>query len=189
MSKSLIPVSKIEKHIYLMRGQKVMFDFHLAELYGVETRALKQQVRRNIDRFPEDFMFILTKDEWKELITNCDNLLGDQKFTPVTPMAFTEQGVAMLSSVIKSKRAIDVNIGIMRTFVKLREIISTHKELAQKLAELERKIEQHDEDIHSIFEAIRQLMTPPEETTPKKIGFTIDSHAKTKQIKSHRKAT
>ena len=97
MKQEIIHTESIEKKIYIIRNQKVMFDFHLAELYSVENRSLKQQVRRNIERFPQDFMFILTKNEWKELITNCDNLFGDQKFTPSSPMVFTEQGVAMLS--------------------------------------------------------------------------------------------
>ena len=167
----LIPQEIIENKILLIRGRKVMLDRDLAMLYGVETRTLNQAVRRNINRFPEDFMFQLTKEEmgnWKSqiVISNKDKM-GLRK----RPYAFTENGVAMLSSVLNSERAIEVNIQIMRTFTKIREILSTHKELAHKLAQLERKIEKHDDAIKVIFNAIRQLMTPPPETKKGKIGF------------------
>ena len=137
-----------------------MFDRDLAGLYGVSTKRLNEQVRRNIKRFPRDFMFQLTEEEKKEVVAICDHL-QILKFSAYLPCVFTEQGVAMLSSVLNSKKAIQVNIVIMRAFVKLRQILSTNKELAHKLDELERKIEKHDEEISSIFEAIRQLMTPP----------------------------
>ncbi len=114
-----------------------MLDFDLAQLYEVETRSLKQSVRRNIERFPVDFLFQLSEIEWKEVITNCDNLPKNVRFSPITPMAFTEQGVAMLSSVLRSKKAIIVNIAIMRTFVMIRQFALSHKELSQKLLELE----------------------------------------------------
>jgi phage regulator Rha-like protein len=167
--RSLIPRELIEKKILVIREQKVMLDRDLAVLYGVTTKILNQAVKRNIERFPEDFMFKLTKNEKEEVVTNCDHL-KILKFSPQLPYVFTEQGVAMLSSVLRSKRAIQVNIAIMRTFVKLREIFSTHKELVHKLNELERKFEKHDVEIHAIFEAIRQLMALPEKTK-KKIGF------------------
>lgn len=169
MANSLIVTNKIESKIFVIRTQKVMLDFDLAELYGVETRVLKQAVRRNIERFPKDFLFQLNKNEWQELITNCDKL-GSYKFSPSLPYAFTEQGVAMLSSVLKSKKAILVNIEIMRAFVKLREIIATHKELAEKLKELELKVDVHEQNISQIFEVIRQLLEPPEKKKIK-IGF------------------
>ncbi len=150
-----------------------MLDFHLAELYGVETKRLKQQVNRNLDRFPRDFMFQLTKEEFRSLRLQIATSKKGKGGTRYLPYAFTEQGVAMISTVLNTKQAIHVNIAIMRAFVKLREILSSHAELARKFAELERKIERHDEEIHDIFEAIRQLMEPPEQ--PKKqLGFSVE---------------
>ncbi|MCK4664414.1 MAG: ORF6N domain-containing protein [Bacteroidales bacterium] len=164
-----LPVLKednITNYIYLIRGEKVIFDFDLAMLYGVETRALKQQVRRNIDRFPVDFMFQLTKIEWKELITNCDKL-NQYKFSPITPFAFTEQGIAMLSSVLKSKKAIQVNIAIMRTFVQIRKLMQTNKDLADKIEKLETK---YNEQFKLVFKVIKQLIK--EKVKPRRrIGF------------------
>jgi hypothetical protein len=167
--KDLIPAEVIERQIYLIRGQRVMLSMHLAELYGVETRALNQAVKRNLQRFPEDFMFQINENEAYQVVSQ--NVIPHRKhFGGSLPYAFTEQGVAMLSSILKSEQAIKINIAIMRAFVKLREIISTNKELDHKLAELERKTEKHDEEIKGIFNAIRQLMTP---AVPKKgkIGF------------------
>jgi len=167
MHKILIPKEVVEQRIYLIREHKVMLDRDLAELYGVETRALNQAVRRNIRRFPSDFMFSLTREE----IMNLSQIVISSKIKHAPNVfVFTEQGVAMLSSVLNSERAMQVNIAIMRVFVKLREIFSTHKELAHKLSELERKIEKHDEEIKGIFEAIRQLMAV-EEKPKRKIGF------------------
>lgn len=160
----------IEKRIFLIRSQKVMMDRDLAELYGVSTRHLKRQVRRNIERFPEEFMFQLTDKEWDELVPIWHQF-KTRKHSYILPFAFTEHGVAMLSSVLNSERAIKINIIIIKTFVKLREILSTHKEMAHKLDELERKINRHDQDICTIFEAIRQLMAPPPEQPKRRIGF------------------
>ena len=165
----MVPVEAIERKIYLIRGQKVMLSTDLATLYGVEARALNQAVKRNIARFPEDFMFQLNSSEGEWLVSQ--NVIPHKKYLGgYLPYAFTEQGVAMLSSILKSERAVQVNIAIMRAFVKLREILSTHKELAHKLAEHERKIEKHDGEIKVIFDAIRGLMRPPE-PKKKKIGF------------------
>jgi len=169
--KKIIP-QVIERKIYLIRGHKVMLDSDLAKLYGVPTKRLNEQVRRNLKRFPEDFMFQLTWEETESLRSQNATLKRGQH-TKYRRYAFTEQGVAMLSSVLHSERAIQVNIGIMRAFVRLRQILSTHKELAYKLNELERKIEKHDEEIKTIFEAIRQLMLPPEKPR-RKIGFRTD---------------
>ena len=166
----LIPQETIENKIFLLRGKKVMLDRDLARLYGVTTGNLNKAVKRNIERFPKDFMFQLTKDEEKTLRFQFGSLKRGQH-PKYLPYVFTEQGVAMLSSVLRSKKAIQVNIAIMRVFVRLKEIISTHKELAHKLSELERKIERHDEEIRSIFEAIRQLMAPPPEKKRRIIGF------------------
>lgn len=158
---NLIPSEVIERKIYLIRGHKVMLDSDLARLYGVRTKNLNKAIKRNIERFPEDFMFQLTADEFKSLRFQFGTSKEGRGGRRYLPFVFTEQGVAMLSSVLQSRRAIQVNIAIMRVFVKIKQILSTHKELAHKLNELERKIEKHDEDISSIFEAIRQLMSPP----------------------------
>ncbi|MEW6185113.1 MAG: ORF6N domain-containing protein [Thermodesulfobacteriota bacterium] len=167
---SLVPMEIIEKKILLIRGQKVMLDADLAELYGVPTKALKQAVKRNIKRFPSDFMFILTYQEVRNLrsqfVTSSLSSWGGARYSP---MAFTEQGVAMLSSVLNSERAIEVNILIIRAFVKLREMIASHKDLVRRLDDLEKK---YDEQFRVVFEAIRQLMAPP--VKPKrKIGFDL----------------
>lgn len=161
----------IAQQIFFIRGEKVMLDFDLAALYQVETRALKQAVKRNLDHFPSDFMFRLSKKEWSEVITNCDNL-GSHKFSPATPFAFTEQGVSMLSGVLKSKRATEVNIAIMRTFVRMRKVFEAHKELAAQLKKLEGRLNKHDEAIQTILETIHQLMQPPNPPR-KRIGFKI----------------
>ena len=169
--KALVPTEVIVTKIIFMRGEKILLDRDLAELYGVETRVLNQAVKRNIRRFPIDFMFRLTKKEKHELVTNCDRF-KKLKHSKVLPHVFREQGVAMLSSVLNSARAIEVNIAIMRAFVQLRRMIASSEDLARKLKELEKRLEKHDEDIGLIFEAIRELMTPPD-TAPKKIGFKV----------------
>jgi len=173
--RSLIPLERIERSILMIRGQKVMLDRDLAQLYGVETRALNQAVRRNIDRFPEDFMFRLTREEIMRIsqfvISSVHPRVKTLKFSK-NVMAFTEHGVAMLSSVLNSPRAVQVNIQIMRTFAKLREIISLNKDLARRLDELEKK---YDVQFKIVFDAIRQLMAPPEpETLKKRIGFLVE---------------
>jgi hypothetical protein len=147
-----------------------MLSAHLAELYEVEARMPIQAVKRNRDRFPHDFMFQLRNSEFEILKSQfvISSWGGSRR---ANPYAFTEQGVAMLSGILHSKRAVQVNIAIMRAFVKLRRILSAHKELAHKLEELERKIEKHDGEIQAIFEAIRQLMAPPPEKPKPRIGF------------------
>ena len=168
--KSLIPMEIIEQKIFLIRGQKVMLDRDLAQLYGVETRVLNQAVRRNIDRFPADFMFSLTRDEIiriSQFVISSTQIRNETLKFAKRVLAFTEQGVAMLSTVLNSKRAIEVNILIMRAFVKLREMIASNKELAKKLDELEKK---YDAQFKVVFDAIRQLMTPPTKKQ-RKIGF------------------
>jgi hypothetical protein len=172
-----IPVERIEKAILLVRGQKIILDRDLAELYGVRTKALKQAVRRNAKRFPQDFMLELSKEEFENWRSQFVTSNRDRMGLRYRPMAFTEQGVAMLSSVLNSERAIEVNIAIMRVFVRLREMMATHKELAFKLIELEERLEGHDEQIQNIFEAIRQLMTPPD-SPRKKIGFVNEPAAR-----------
>jgi ORF6N domain-containing protein len=167
---SLVPVELIERRIYLIRGQKVMLDTHLAELYQVRTFRLNERVKRNRDRFPPDFMFQLTKEEAKSLTSQFARSNQGRGGRRTPPYAFTEQGVAMLSTVLNSDRAIQVNIVIMRAFVKLRELLSTHKAVLQKLDDLERKYERHDAQIKVIFDAIRKLIEAP--VRPKRrIGF------------------
>ncbi len=167
-----IPEERIEKAILLIRGHKVLLDSDLADLYGVPTRALVQAVKRNINRFPPDFMFQLNSQEAEDLrsqIVISKKGSGGRRYAPY---AFTEQGVAMLSGVLHSPRAIAVNVAIMRTFVRLREILATHKELARKLEQLEQK---YDSQFRMVFEAIRQLMTPPPEPEKKRrIGFDVE---------------
>lgn len=166
-----IPAEIVESKICLVRGHKVMLDRDLAQLYNVETRVLNQAVRRNIERFPEDFMFALTREEILRIsqivISSAPDGRGDLKYSK-SVMAFTEYGIAMLSSVLNSPRAIQVNIQIMRTFGKLREMISSNKELSHRLNDLEKK---YDKQFKLVFDAIRQLMTLPEPPKKQKIGF------------------
>ena len=165
--KEIIPVEIIERKIYLIRGHKVMLDSDLAEMYAVATKVLLQAVKRNLNRFPGDFMFQLNYQEVAALrsqIVTSKTGRGGRRYPPY---AFTEQGVAMLSSVLNSERAIEVNIQIMRAFVKLRELMATHKDLARKLDDMEKK---YDAQFKVVFDAIRQLMTPTEKPK-RKIGF------------------
>jgi len=157
--KSLIPIERIEELILLIRGHKVMLDSDLAELYGVTTKRLNEQVRRNLSRFPEDFMFKLTESEAHLLRSQFATSKGGRGGRRYLPYAFTEQGVAMLSSVLNSGRAIKVNIEIMRAFVRLRQILASNKELAKRLDDLEKK---YDAQFRVVFDAIRELMKPPE---------------------------
>jgi hypothetical protein len=186
--KALIPVEVIEQRILLIRGQRVMLDADLSGLYGTTTKRLNEQVKRNRGRFPEDFMFQLTKKEKAEVVAICDHL-AKLKFSPVLPNAFTEHGAIMVASVLNTKRAIQVSVFVVRAFVKLREMLSTHKELAHKLAMLERKLQNHDESIRSLVVAIRQLMAPPEPEPPKKqIGFLVEEpHVPYKSSKGSKK--
>ena len=166
-SKVLVPTERIERAILLIRGQKVMLDEDLARLYEVETRILTQAVKRNLSRFPEDFMFQLTPAEWKNLRSQfVTSSWGGRRYPPYV---FTEHGVVMLSSVLNSGRAIQVNIVIVRAFVRLRQLLTSNTELARKFAELEHK---YDKRFRVVFEAIHQLMIPPE-TKRRQIGFRL----------------
>lgn len=165
---AIVPTARIESRIFLIRGHKVMLDSDLAELYGVTTKRLNEQVKRNKERFPSDFMFQLTSDEAKRLRSQfATSKRGGRRYRPY---AFTEHGAIMAASVLNSHRAIEVSVYVVRAFVKLREMLRTHKELARRLAELEKRIEGYDEEIIALFEAIRQLMEPPEKHA-KRIGF------------------
>ena len=167
-----IPIERIQKKILLVRGEKTMLDEDLADLYGVETKQLTRQVRRNLDRFPSDFMFQLTKEEFETLRAQPGNSgRGGRRYRPYV---FTEQGVAMLSSVLHSKRAIAVNVQIMRAFVQFRRFLSSQEQFRSKLAGLERKLTEHDSKLKTVFEAIRQLMIPPSPPKKRQIGFLQD---------------
>ncbi len=168
----LVPAERIEKRILLLRGHKVILDSDLAELYEVEVKQLKRQVRRNLTRFPADFMFELSKKEQESLRLHLRTLKWGEH-SKYLSYAFTEQGVAMLSSVLRSARAVKVNIGIMRAFVRLREVLATHKDLAAKLEAMEKK---YDAQFKVVFDAIRQLMLPPE-PKKRKIGFLVRERA------------
>ena len=185
---ALVPVEIIANKIYLIRGAKVMLDRDLAELYEIENRILKQAVRRNIHRFPPDFMFELNKEENLSLRSQ-NVILKRGQHSKYLPFVFTEQGVAMLSSVLNSDRAIIVNIAIMRTFVQLRKTMESHTELARKLSDLERKLGDHGEQIQAIFEAIRQLITAPKKEGKKKIVFTVKEKQQAYGKKNKRKRT
>lgn len=168
--KSLIQVGKIEQRIFLIRGEKVIIDADLAEFYGVTTKRLNEQVKRNKNRFPEDFMFQLNSDEKTELVANCDHL-AKLKFSKTAPFAFTEHGVIMVASVLNSTRAVEVSLFIVRAFVKLRHSISRHKELSGKIAQIEHHMVKHDQQIVSIVKVIKQLMDPKKPTKKRQIGF------------------
>jgi hypothetical protein len=174
MSRGIIPAGRIAQSIYLLRGQKVMLDFDLAALYGVPTGHLNRAVQRNSTRFPVDFMFQLGAEETRNL--KCQIGISSWGGRRAFPYAFTEQGVAMLSSVLNSERAVKVNIAIMRAFVKLRETLETNRQLARKFAELEKRVGKHDRKIDAILEAIRQLMAPPEKPR-REIGFHVREKA------------
>jgi hypothetical protein len=171
----LVPIERIESSILFLRGRKVILDAELANLYGVTTKRLNEQVRRNRDRFPEDFMFQLTADEKAGVVANCDHL-SRLKFSPALPYAFTEHRAIMAASVLNSPRAIEASIFVVRAFVRLREMLAAHKELARKLEELEARLGEHEEQIQAILEAIKQLMTPTDRP-PKKIGFEVSEEA------------
>ncbi|MCX6827181.1 MAG: ORF6N domain-containing protein [candidate division Zixibacteria bacterium] len=169
-----IQPTQIENRIYLIRGHKIMLDIDLAELYGVETRALIQATKRNIGRFPNDFMFQLTVTEWEVLrsqIVTSKKGRGGRRYLPYV---FTEHGAIMLASALNSERAVETSIFVVRAFVHMREMISVNKVFAQKLSELERRVGTHDEEIKALIAAIRQLMQPPQ-TGKKKIGFNHQS--------------
>jgi len=171
----VVSISAIEKHIYVFREQKAMLDRDLAGLYGVTTMALKQQVKRNANRFPPDFTFRLTTQEAESLISQ--NVISTRRsFSRTLPSVFTEQGVAMLSSVLKSERAAQVNVLIMRAFVRMREVLAGQKDLLKKLHELEKKSQTHDMEIKAIFDALKRLIQVPA-PPHRRIGFIAEGSA------------
>jgi hypothetical protein len=186
-AKSLVPAERIDQSILLIRGQKVMLSHDLAQLYGVETRLLTQAVKRNIDRVPDDFMFQLNDEEEESLRSQIVILKpGRGRHRKFPPYAFTEQGVAMLSSVLRSPRAVAVNIEIMRAFVRLRQLLASHGDLARRLNELEKK---YDVQFRAVFDAIRQLMATPDPPKRRRIGFHTpsDDNQPTHSAKARRK--
>ena len=204
MSKEIIPIERIAQSIYRFRGQKVMLDFDLATLYEAETRILNQAVKRNRDRFPPDFMFQLTPAEVRFLrsylailnrqaidtecvATTSSQFVMSSRAARYRPNAFTEQGVAMLSSVLNSERAVKVNIAIMRAFVKLRQTFETNRKLARKFSKLERHVSKHDEEIAGIIEALRQLMAPPQKPR-REIGFHVREKAPRYRVRKGRRS-
>jgi len=172
--KEIIPDESVISKIYLIRSHKVMLDVDLAELYGVETKQLKRAVKRNLIRFPEDFMFELHNEEIEMIRCQIGTESGLRFGERYAPMAFTEQGVAMLSSILNSERAVLVNIHIIRIFTRMREMLSTHKDILLKLEQLEKKVIQHDEDIQKIFDYLKELLSP--KTTPKPLGFQYNKN-------------
>ncbi len=191
--KAIVQIEMIERKIFLIRGQKVIIDSDLAELYGVTTKRLNQQVKRNINRFPKDFVFQLTENEAggmrSQIVTasnpnaiRSQNATASKRNVRHLPHAFTEHGVIMAASVLNSQRAVDVSVYVVRAFVRLRQMLAMNKELAHKLAELERKVESHDGAIRSLVTAIRQLMQEPE-PKEKKIGFVKESRAVYKTLR------
>jgi phage regulator Rha-like protein len=171
-SKLIVPDAVVMSKILLIRGKKVMIDRDLAELYGVETKRLNEQVKRNRKRFPEDFMFQLTEKEKGEVVAKCDHLAA-LKYSPALPYVFTEHGAVMLASVLNSDRAIEVNIQIVRIFTQMREILLTNQEILLKLEQLENQVVQNSEDIQMIFTALKQLLNTPH--PPRQmIGFKAD---------------
>jgi hypothetical protein len=168
----LVPSERIERSILFIRGQKVMLDADLADLYGVATKVLNQAVKRNMDRFPGDFLFQLTAEEKAEVVTDCDHL-AKLKFSPVLPYAFTEHGAIMAASVLNSPQAVEVSVFVVRAFVRLRELAGANREIMAKLEQLERRVVSHDKAIISLFDAIRQMMQPAEKGR-KAIGFKVE---------------
>jgi len=169
----LIPLDQIQSRVLLIRGRRVIIDADLADLYGVETRRLNEQVKRNIDRFPPDFMFQLTEEEFDNLMSQIATSSGAWGGKRKLPYAFTEHGAIMAAAVLNSPRAVQVSVYVVRAFVKLREMLSSQKKLAEKFAELESKLEKHDRQITVIVDAIKQLMREPEKPK-RRIGFKAD---------------
>ncbi|MBI3981729.1 MAG: ORF6N domain-containing protein [Gemmatimonadetes bacterium] len=160
----------VESRVLTVRGENVLLDADLASIYGVSTKAFNQAVRRNVDRFPPDFRFRLTKTERDKVVTDCDHLRR-LRFSPVLPWAFTEHGAVMAASVLSSPRAVEMSVFVVRAFVRLRRLAVTHAELAARLAELERRVGAHDKHLKAIIQAIRQLAPPPDEAPQRRIGF------------------
>ncbi len=168
--KAIVPVGKIEQRILLIRGKKVIVDADMAEFYGVPTKRLNEQVKRNKDRFPDDFMFQLSAEEKSEVVANCDHL-SKLKYSSSLPYAFTEHGAIMAANVLNSPRAIEVSVYIVRAFVKLRQMIAENKELSRKIVQIERHLADHDEQIIELAKAIKQFLKPDPLPKKRRIGY------------------
>lgn len=173
--KVMVPVGRIEQRILLIRGEKVIVDADLAEFYGVPTKRLNEQVKRNKDRFPDDFMFELSAEEKSEVVANCDHL-SKLKYSSSLPYAFTEHGAIMAASVLNSNRAVEVSVFIVRAFVKLRRMIAEDKDLSRKIVQIERHLAEHDNQIMELVKAIKQLLKPDPLPKKRRIGFHSDKH-------------
>jgi hypothetical protein len=171
--KAVTEVGAIQERIFLIRGVKVVVDADLAEFYGVPTKRLNEQVKRNADRFPEDFMFQLDQEEKDEPVAKCDHL-SKLKYSPALPHAFTEHGAIMAASVLNSPRAVDMSVFVVRAFVRMREVVSEYTELARRVSALESHLTHHDENIKAIVLAIKKLMSPEEPPKMRQIGFKAD---------------
>jgi len=169
-SKSVVPVGKIENRIFLIRGEKVIIDADLAEFYGVPTKRLNEQVKRNKDRFPDDFMFQLSPDEKAEVVANCDHL-ENLKYSKALPYAFTEHGAIMAAGVLNTSRAIEISVFIVRAFVKVRQMVAGHKDLQRKIAQIEMRLTDHDEQIIELVNLIKQLLNPEPPPKKRRIGY------------------
>ena len=169
-SKSVVPVGKIENRILLIKGEKVIIDADLAEFYGVPTKRLNEQVKRNKDRFPHDFMFQLSPDEKAEVVANCDHL-ENLKYSRALPYAFTEHGAIMAAGVLNTSRAIEVSVFIVRAFVNLRQMVAGHKDLQRKITQIERRLTDHDEKIIELVNLIKQLLNPEPPPKKRRIGY------------------
>ena len=169
-SKSVVPVGKIENRILLIRGEKVIIDADLAEFYGVPTKRLNEQVKRNKDRFPDDFMFQLSPDEKAKVVANCDHL-ENLKYSTTLPYAFTEHGAIMAAGVLNTSRAIEISVFIVRAFVKVRQMVAGHKDLQRKISQIERRLTDHDEQIIELVNIIKQLLNPEPPPKKRRIGY------------------
>ena len=169
-SKSVVPVGKIENRILLIRGEKVIIDADLAEFYGVPTKRLNEQVKRNKDRFPNDFMFQLSPDEKAEVVANCDHL-ENLKYSKALPYAFTEHGAIMAAGVLNTSKAIEISVFIVRAFVKVRQMVASHKDLQRKIAQIEMRLTDHDEQIIELVNLIKQLLNPEPPPKKRRIGY------------------
>jgi ORF6N domain len=169
-SKSVIPLGEIENRILFIRGEKVIIDADLAEVYGVSTKRLNEQVKRNINRFPEDFMFQLTLNEKVEVVANCDHL-GKLKYSKTLPYAFTEHGAIMAAGVLNTRRAIEISVFVVRAFIKLRQFIAGNKELLQEIGRIEQRLTDHDEQIEELIDVVKQLLNPRPSSNRRRIGF------------------
>ena len=168
--KAIVPIGRIENRILLIRGEKVIIDADLAGFYDVPTKRLNEQVKRNVNRFPDDFMFQLTKNEKSEVVANCDHL-ENLKYSRSLPYAFTEHGAIMAASVLNTPRAIEVSVFIVRAFIKLRQFIAGHKELQRKISQIENRLTEHDEQIVELVNLIKQLLNPKPPPKKRRIGF------------------